>query len=337
MADKTTDQTTPAAEPTEQAVAPLPEDTAEDTDALDLLTDEERAAWHAEEGAEINGSASIEPDPAAWASSGWGKPEPKAEEPAPEPEPAAQADGEKPEPAAAEDQPAAAEDTAPPVPDDLPDYNEVHAKLSENTNKIKELRDSYKDGDLTDAEFDERMDALTAERDAVTADKARIDAYTAELDRAWKQTAREFVTERGFAGNTQAVGLLNNEVKLLSQDPAFARLSDRKILEAAHRSLVVKAEVLGHADAVPPLPDAAPKAAPKAEDAPAPAPAPAADPMRQPPKTLRDVPSSDVAAVDDGRFAALERLMQSDDPEVVENALAQMSEDERDRFASYAG
>ncbi len=319
-------------------------------DDEDMLTPEERAAFEADEGAEINGSASLEMDREAWANSGWGPPEPPAAEGTAAPaegEDSAPA-GEDTAPAAGQDDPAAAAQQgaeqpapqqAPEPPADLPDPQKVQAKLDDVKKRRKEALDGYDDGDLTKQELDEKLAALDGEYEQAQKARFRIEAYQEQQETAWRGAVQSFVRDRGFAGNQQALVGLNEVVKMLNAPGSpTAYLSDAEILDLAHRNLVAMAPTLGIAE-VPPLPDAAPaqaKEAPKQQQASA-EDEKTKETLSTPPRTLLDVPSSDVNGADDGRYAALNRIMDSGDPEKIEAALAQLSDEERNYFSSYNG
>lgn len=302
----------------------------------DLLTDEERAAIEAEEGEEIDGSAALEQDMEEWKASGW-KEEGMAA--APEEEGEGEGDDDDPDAAQAEGEEGQKPDPEPepePEPQQQQKAPEPRINTAELDQTIADLRkqddaylDQYDDGDLTREELAEKRAELQKQIDNATAQKAiAADRAERELEQ-WKGSVNSYFKEYPGLKDDKVIEAFDAEVRAVTGSRAYANLSYDQQLKLAHKRLAASAEDIGievpelkGAKKADPKPQKEQKSDPKGDD------------MRTPPKTLAKVPASDVTGSNDGQYAALERIMQYGTPDEVEEALAKMSPEERDRYAS---
>lgn len=224
------------------------------------------------------------------------------------PPPVDQAQGDGPAPAA-------------PTTPTKPDFSAERKVINTRTAEIKELSKKLDDGDITRDEFDRRFAASDAERVAAL---ARVQAYEMkELDR-WHDTVDAFMAAEGnawlkdrtpikAAGNRSPLEIYDAELKSVTGSKAYQDLPwDRQISLAASRARA-ELEALG-VD----LPGAA---------------GPAGLGRRpDPPKTLKDIPSSDRNGAQSDQTAAMDRIIETSDPFDAEAAFASLPEAMQDRW-----
>lgn len=237
---------------------------------------------------------------------------------------AAAASAEKPpvktdEPVAGTDvvEPAAAAETAPVRrPWQVP--TEVTSKIEELEAEKDRLAELWDDGELTGKEHREKLKALDAELEPLKEQRlfAKVSLNTA-VDTYKTTTVPKFLDAHPEYKGGVLRGLIDAEIRNLqktSADPFSPEL-----LAQAHenlRSQVSKAYgVEGKAPA--PKPNATTTA-----------------PKREIPPTLGGLPAADATDADDGgEFAYLDRLA-NQDIEKFETAIAQLSDEKRDRYLS---
>ena len=264
------------------------------TEIDDGLTDEERAAL-----AEADGS---EADDATEDAGQGADNEKTAEE--------AAAAAEDPKPAAAEPEPEAQPQQAPILV--ASPVEEANARLTEIQTQKDALLDQFDNGDLTARDYQKQVDALAKEER-----KLEFQIHEAELagklenqrlQNEWVITCNKFVDDNPvYKDNPRLYKALDAEVRELANDPKTANWSGQKFLDEAHKNL-------SEAFKLP----AAKKAA-TAQD------------KRELPPNLSRVPSAEIEDTSGGRFAVLER-MASTDPIGYEEALAKMTQAERDAY-----
>lgn len=298
----------------------IPADDEFSEDDMRLLTDEERAALLAgdddgeeDEGAEQEAEGedageegSDESEPAAEAAA---KAEPE-DQPEPEPEPRAEAR----------------------PPESLPDTAGLTEKLSAIEADREKLMEQFEDGDLTRDEYKAKLaDLAKGEREAVKAlavaeaqQQAIADAFYGEV-RAYAQAYPELLDPNG-----PHIEHFDRHVRAVTGSDAYAHMSYRQMLEAAHTLYEAEAKVLGN-EAVPMKGAAPAKAeAPKAE-----APKPEKRKRPEPPITLAKVPAAAPVQVADGKFNALQqRLDAAETAEEIERIMMSLSPEEAEAFAS---
>lgn len=272
---------------------------AVDTEIDDGLTDEERAALAEDEGSEAAG-ASTDDDDAQGADN-----EQQAEAAA-----AATTQGA--------DDDAGAEPEAETQPQPSPilvasPVEEANARLSEIQTQKDALLDQFDNGDLTARDYQKQVDALAKEER-----KLEFQIHEAELagklenqrlQNEWVTTCNTFIESNPvYKDNPRLYKALDAEVRELANDPKAANWSGQKFLQEAHKNL---SEAFN-------LPTAK-------------APAAKQTTQRELPPNLSKVPSAEVEDTNGGRFAVLER-MATNDPLAYEEALAKMSQAERDAY-----
>ena len=293
----------------------------DDTDTdLDMLTDAERAGMEEEDGAE----GEEEGDPVE----GEEIPD-EPETPASEPEAPAADPADDAAPAA--DEPAAPEEPAD-EPDDSPviaplaqrvDVQAVNARLEEIKGEKAALAAQMDEGSLTGSEFTARLDELNDERASLTTQVQQQQQHDKAVETAWYGDVDKFLARHpDLKANDTRLQSFDLVVKAVTSDPANHGLSNRKQLDMAYAQW--KAD-MGIEDK-----PAAPE--PKA-DAPAPKPRRAKPEI---PPTLAHLPAADAASMDDGKFSHLDSLLNKGDHLGFEDALARLSDADRNDYMSRA-
>ncbi|GJH00224.1 hypothetical protein [Paraburkholderia terrae] len=198
----------------------------------------------------------------------------------------------------------------------------AEARLTEIGQKKAELRKQYDDGDITFDEYDSAKDSLSSEERRLEReiDKANMAAsmQQQQAKNEWESTVGSFLDANDiYKSNPVLYRALDAEVKRVASTEEAKNYSFKKILEEAHKS-VSGAFGIKKAD-TPPVND------PKKGE------------RKQPelPPTLRNVPAAESADTSGNRFAALDRLLETD-PMAHEEALARMSKAERDAYMAAA-
>lgn len=230
-----------------------------------------------------------------------------------------EADGEEePEPEAEE----AAKDETPQEP--APDLGEIEEQIKALKAKRKDILANYEDGDLTEEQMEAQLDALDDERGELAAQKAIAQKAVDDAQTAFKSEVGAYFNEYpALKSDPDMLNALDAMFSTVNSQKAHANKSVTQRLQIAHKMLIANA---GDDMDVPAIksaekPKAKAKTKPKAK---------AKDPMREVPPTIAKVPNA--APGTDNGFDALDTIMQSGDPEAIENALANLSPAARDAY-----
>lgn len=294
---------------------------AKDIDLDDGLTDEERAALSSDDDLADSGDDTNEK---AAQSADEADPDEQAEQ---EAAAAAEAEAAKQaaEAAAADAKPGEAEQPAakaePTSQQQAPILvaqapEDAEARLTEISAKKDELLEKFDNGDVTAREYQKELDALNKQERTIEADlfEARMaqKLETQRLQNEWNATCAAFVDANPvYKDNQRLYRALDAEVRELASKPETSNWSGQKFLEEAHKALAKDFN----------LPTAG-KSAP-----------PPVAPRRDLPPNLAKVPSAEVEDTSGGRYAVLDRMAASD-PLGYEEALAKMSDAERNAYLS---
>lgn len=298
-----------------------------DENELARLTDEERAAWNAEEGADTDGTT----DEAALA---------QAQEPAAAEVPANPAPVADPAPAAA---------AADPVLPARPEVDVDAAKATIDATKADKAKafERYEDGELTREEYLAELDTISDREAGAKADLKRIEAYDAEVAEVAAQqfetfkanfTARatEYLKAHpGLMDETHLDSYDKHVRDVLNNETLRTRLTHDQILALAHKRYLTDAEAMGVT--APPLAAVSPQPAadpppPAAAQKPVAPPPPTERP--QLPPTIQDMPSAALSGPRDGKYGQLQDAIERADAATAERLMASLSEEEREAFAS---
>lgn len=207
---------------------------------------------------------------------------------------------------------------------------DADTKLKEIADKKASLVEQFDNGDITAKEYQTQLDALSKQEREIELKmhEAQIAQKLAEQQRVnqWLTQVKEFTT-RDYPeyGKSKFLWIaLDTAVKEVGSDPANAELSGAEILRKAHERVVAD---LG--DAVFKSRATADKPAAKAEGK------PLKGSKATPPPTLAKVPAAEHNDVENGKYAVLDRLAETD-PLAFEERLMKMSEAERDAYLARA-
>jgi hypothetical protein len=196
------------------------------------------------------------------------------------------------------------------APEDAAEQLEAIARQKE------ELVQKFDDGELTAKEYQLELDKLAKrEREIEQAQfKARLAQEMAEQQQrnAWLATVNQFLSEhaeyRQYPLRYKALDLAVRELAAQEENQG---LSGREILEKAHEQIV---EQFGLARAEDDLKPEGKKRR-----------------KIEAPPTLANVPAASATETEDGRWAKLDRLMETD-PERYERELAKLSDADREAY-----
>lgn len=226
---------------------------------------------------------------------------------------------------------AAAEEVVTPLPSDPApatpavqapvDIAALNEQLASFKTQRDELTSSYDDGDLTAEEYRQKLDELDEQKSEVQGKKAIAEDQANRTTAAWNQDVSGYLKE--YPG-LKADGALQTFDRFVSfADEAFPKLTNAEILAKAHQMLLNEAAGLGLKD-IPAIKGKTPQ----------PKPTPPVDPMRVPPMTLKDTSATELSGGNDSPLAALQKLVEEGTSDEIEAAMARLSPEERDLFAS---
>ena len=287
----------------------------------DGLTDEERAALAEEDGTDTPAGELDIPE-GEGEGAGEGSEDDAAA--AAEAEAKAKADADAAAAAAGRDD-GAAEGTTPPETA-LPDApilvaeapTDAAERLAEIATKKNDLISQFDDGDITAKEYQQELDKLAKqERDiefAVNKAQMAADMEKQRKYNEWLATVNGFLNEHKFyKENPRLYRALDQEVKDVSATPEAANWDGNQILKKAHDNLTVAFNL---------------QPAGKS-DTPTPVPKPTIPP------SLAKIPAADNNDMGGGKYAALDRLANTN-PIAYEEAIAKMSDADRDAYLASA-
>lgn len=196
---------------------------------------------------------------------------------------------------------------------------DVAARLDEIKTKKEELAEQFDNGDLTGREYQSQLDALNKDERAIEQSifKAQLAAEISETQarNAWIATTKSFLDAHPeYTSSPSLYSALNHFVKEIAKDEANNAMTGHEILAEAHR--IVKEELGGGVAKTPAPADKKPAAEDKRSEI---------------PTTLAKLPAAEIDDTSGNRFAALDRLADSD-PLAYEAQLARMSPADRDAY-----
>lgn len=202
------------------------------------------------------------------------------------------------------------------------DTSAATARLAAIDTEAEDLATRFDDGDLTAKEYAAELKKLEAERRDLdwSVRKASLAVEVAEQQaaQAWFGAVNEFLAEHPEINpeNKLVYASFDLAVRSVTGDEANAGLTSRQKLAKAYESWSAAFNIK-------------PAGKPAAAERPAAPPAPPARPKMPP--SLANLPAADVTSVEDGKYAALDRLAETS-PMAFEAALERMSEAERDAY-----
>lgn len=243
---------------------------------------------------------------------------------------AAAAQAEEPAPVAQQPEPAPA-----PASFELTPEEKARIETEHETAEEKALED-WRDGELTDDELKARMREIRTESEQKR--QAAVEAKALEQEEAeWSKVvevfhtdARDYIAQHPGLEAAETLAEFDRHVRAVTGNARFDGMSNAQKLAAAHRLLLAEAEIL-QIDVPKMQGGGKKKAEAKAEPEPAPKPK-KAKPDVVP--TLGRVPAAATNTASDGKWGNLATIMERGTPAEIEKAMAGLSEEEREAFAS---
>lgn len=215
------------------------------------------------------------------------------------------------------------EQAEPSVPT-APQTGEIEAQIAAYDAKLDELATKYEDGDLAFADFTAQQRALAKEQAAleVQLDQARESVSSAQQtwEQAWYAKVDAHMAQYPELQQGDAMAGFDRALRAVTADQAYAALSMQQKIDLAHRNLANELAVTkGVTLAVPGTEQPVKRTGPRT------------DPREDAPVTLAGINGAPASNVDDGTFAHIERLMETD-PIKAEKAVAALSDEQRNAF-----
>lgn len=204
---------------------------------------------------------------------------------------------------------------------------DIEERLTALAEEKAALVQKFDDGEITAREYSDGLEAISDKRNDIQWEKRKAEigreAHERAITDAWDRDVAEFMstTAKKIAEKGEpALLAFDSYVKKVTGDPKNARMSNRAQLEKAHKAFLADFDGFG----------TAPKPNPKEKDGGDP-PKPAAKKERVIPPTLARVPAADLEDIDEGKFAALDRLADTD-PLAYQKRIARMTPSEREEY-----
>lgn len=199
---------------------------------------------------------------------------------------------------------------------------DAEAKLAAIGEKKGTLLEQFDNGDITAKEYQTALDTLNKEERGIerALEKAQLAAEIRQQQEVnnWMGQVQTFTTKDHPEYSTSKVRwmALDAFVKEIGSKPENASLSGAQILAEAHKRVV---EDLGEAPAKAGAKDAKSTTRPLKGSS------------EKPPTTLSKVPAADNTDVENGRWAAMDRMFETD-PVAAEEKMMKWSEADRDAY-----
>lgn len=201
------------------------------------------------------------------------------------------------------------------------------AKIGEIDKALDALDERFDAGELTAKELRVEARKLYDQREELNQSvfKSKLSeemSQQQELD-AWKRDVKDFLDEhKEISENRLKFSAFDTAVREVTADEANSGLSNRKALRLAYKTWT---ESLGFKV------EAEPKPEPAADKDPKVVADPKIKPKRELPPLLAKVPAADMQDLSDGKYAAIDRLMDTD-PVRYEAELAKLSDAEQEAY-----
>lgn len=188
---------------------------------------------------------------------------------------------------------------------------EEEAKLSTLDQSRSEAISAFGDGDLTSAEFEEKLKAIETDRLALTSRQAAAERALAAEDEAWAKVSTSWMAEHPEITELprEAFQAFDAKVQVYTSSGLTAGQSYRQQLDTA-LALFLREN-----------PDAI-KTPETAQELPQ---------RPEPPKTLAGIPAAGLSSADDAQFSALDALADRD-AAAYEDQLARLKPDQLDAY-----
>lgn len=232
---------------------------------------------------------------------------PKQEDPAPEPDPEPQPEPEQPKPEY--------------------DVETAQATLTDLHAQRKDLMTQFQDGEISEDDFQSKWDTFdeqisNAKAEIIAAERT-TQATQNQIEQRWYADVDAYMKDHPDLGSETHIRGFDAELRAVTG--TYPHLDNAAAIQLAHTRYAQAAEAMRKP--LSSLPPGAHEPAQRREPEPAPQ-RRERDPL---PPTLNQVPGSDMGGAQDGRFAQVERAIDSD-PFAGEQAFERMSPEDQMRF-----
>ena len=232
--------------------------------------------------------------------------------------------------------PVVLEEPDPPAPVTV-DVSAQKATVDAMDTKIAALQEQYDDGDLTSEEWRAQLSALVREQAAA---QAALDAAEAQMAdaapkaeayrEAWFSKVDAYAAQHPYLMTPEHYDNWDAALKMVNANGAYQNLPMAQRIQTAHRIYSAHYESI-EGKPLPTSPGLT--TAQKAEAAKPTIPGPRTDPRPEAPTTLADLTNANDGGLEDGRFAQIDRIADSD-PIAAERMVAALSDADRAAYLS---
>jgi hypothetical protein len=199
--------------------------------------------------------------------------------------------------------------------------------------KIETLQQQYDDGDLTAAEWREQLNTLVKEQAAAQAALTTAEAQMAEMAPkaeayrdAWFSKVTAYQEQHAYLQEPEHYDNWDASLRMVNTNAAYANLTMAQRIEQAHR--IYDAHYQGLEGKPLPTRPGMTTAQKKAEAEKPAIPDPRTDPRPEAPTTLAGLTNAGDNGIEDGRFAQIDRIADTD-PLAAERMVASLSDADR--------
>lgn len=209
----------------------------------------------------------------------------------------------------------------------VPDTSAAEAAKAAAEQQLAALQSEYDDGELTRAEWQAKQAAIVqqmaqAEAQIIAAQQIR-QQNQAQIVAAWNdKVAAHQAAYPDLVADDASFALWDQSLRAVTGAAAYASLPMEKQIELAHRMMADHLELTAGKTIARPEGAKAAQTEKKG---------PRTDARPDPVQTLAGIAAADGTAPDDGTFAAIDRMMQTD-PEKAEAMFQRLTADQRARF-----
>lgn len=206
-----------------------------------------------------------------------------------------------------------------------PPTGDLEAQIAAFDTKMDDLATKYEDGDMTFADFTAQQKALAKQQATLSAqlDQARESVSSAQQtwEQAWYAKVDAHMSQFPELQQGDNLAGFDRALRAVTADQTYAALSMQQKIDLAHRNLANELAVTKGVQI----------SIPGAQGAEAKRTGPRTDEREEAPVTLAGVNGAPATGADDGTFAYIERLMDTD-PIKAEKAVAALSDEQRAAF-----
>lgn len=185
-----------------------------------------------------------------------------------------------------------------------PDTSAAEAALATLDTKLDAIQSQYDDGEMTAADFRAQTRAIIAEQAAaqaqINAAQTVVQANTQQVHQTWFAAVDAYHAAHPYLAQPEHIDAWDAALRAVNSVPDYVKMPEARRLELAHNQYAAHFKAINGTD-LPSAPGKPMAADPKLK--------PRTDPREEAPMTLADFSSAAGNDVDDGAFAAIDRMM----------------------------